>query len=324
MGALVMRHYEFDRIVALSPVTNAVLKNCIDLAQSQENLQEIEVLRNIGTQSLKRSLERMDVHIFVDDPLLFINDLFKTDSLRKNFDENSFCKDMKWIADRLISKQAKKIQTTAMTWVFDYPERHLSSYVGIDLPLDRQQRSRQISTAIEYLSLNRAIPDDSLDDAVSVSLLYGLDEGWKQMNKEIIHETESYFVQLNTKFPLHDEFREKALQINERKASNLEGPSERMVLVDGVLEMLKVLASTSHRNTQQFASHFKHMLDLTLETSTTLLDAAASGKITSHQSETVMAELTRVKALLSKQSDEIAIKNSLLEALIATRNKFDE
>lgn len=301
------RHYEFDRIVALSPVTNAVLKNCVDLAQSQGNLNEIEVLNNIGTQSLKLSLERMDVHIFVDDPLLLINDLFKTDSLRKNFDEKSFRKDLKWIADRLMSKQAKNKQTFPSTWVFDYPERHLSEYVGFDLPLDRQQRSRQLSTVINSLALNQAIPEDSLDDAISVLLLYGLDEGWKYMDADVIHETESYFIQLNPKFPNHEEFRNRALQINERTRADFGHLDEREVLVDGVLEMLKLIAKSGHSNKQKFASFYKDLLDLTLETSTKLLDAAASTKDRQHFGST---------STNSELKNEIDVKNQIIEHLI--------
>ncbi len=301
------RHYEFDRIVALSPVTNAVLKNCVDLAQSQGNLNEIEVLNNIGTQSLKLSLERMDVHIFVDDPLLFINDLFKTDSLRKNFDEKSFRKDLKWIADRLMSKQAKNKQAFPSTWVFDYPERHLSEYLGFDLPLDRQQRSRQISHLIYGLTLNQAIPDDSLDDAITVLLLYGLDEGWKHMDTDVIHETESYFVQLNSKFPNHEEFRNRALQINERTSADLDHLDEREVLVDGVLEMLKLIAKSGHSNKQKFASFYKDLLDLTLETSTKLLDAAASTRDRQHFGSI---------STKSELENEIDVKNQIIEHLI--------
>ncbi len=318
------RNFEFDRIVALSPVTNAVLKNCVDLAKSQGNLHQIEVLKNVGTQSLKQSLERMDVQIFVDDPLLFVNDLYKTDLLRKDFNDDLFCRDMKWISDRLMSKQALASQIPTTTWVFDYPERHLSNYVGIDLPLDRQQRSRQISEVIEYLALKEAIASDLIDDAISVLLVYGLDEGWKPLDEDLLHQIEICFAQLNQYFPHHDEFRKRALQINEQRVSNVGTSKEMDVLVDGVLEMLKILATTSQSNTQQFSSYYKHMLDLTLETSTKLLDAAALGVLSSHGYEKVQADLPRLNGLVSMQAKEIEIKNSLLERLLKARDHRNE
>jgi hypothetical protein len=319
MGTLVKPNIEFDRIVALSPVTNAVLQNCIDLAQSQGNLHEIEVLKNVGTQSLKRSLERMDVQIFVDDPLLFVNDLYKTDLLRKDFNEDLFCRDMKWIADRLMSKQALASQIPMTTWVFDYPERHLSNYVGIDLPLDRQQRSRQISEVIEFLALKKAISDDLIDNAISVLLVYGLDDGWKPIDENLLHQIETEFALFYQYFPLHDEFRKRALRINQQKFSKVEIAAETDVLVNGTLDMIRVLSNTSHSNTQQFASYYKNMLDLTLETSTRLLDAAASSRAAEHFFAKELAELPRLNAHVSKLTEELEVKNRLLEALIAAK-----
>lgn len=314
MGTLVNRNFEFDRIVALSPVTNAVLKNCVDLAKSQGNLHQIEVLKNVGTQSLKQSLERMDVQIFVDDPLLFVNDLYKTDLLRKDFNDDLFCRDMKWISDRLMSKQALASQIHTTTWVFDYPERHLSNYVGIDLPLDRQQRSRQISEVIEYLALKEAIASDLIDDAISVLLVYGLDDGWKPLDEDLIHQIETYFAQFNQYFPLHDEFRKRALQINQQKFPKVEIAAETDVLVKGTLDMLRVLSNTSHSNTQQFASYYKNILDLTLSTSTRMLEIAAiQGGIESNNS----GAISQLNERLENMCREIEIKSLLIERLLS-------
>lgn len=319
MGSLVNQSFEFDRIVAPSPVTNAVLNNCVDLAQSQGKLNEIEVLRNVGTRSLMRSLERMDVQIFVDDPLLLINDLYKIDLLRQDFDEQLFVENLRWISNRLMSKQEMNSTISSTTWVFDYPERHLSKYVGTALPLDRQYRSRQISALIESLVQNQSLSNDSLDDAISVLLMYGLDDGWKKMPIELLHETESYFVELNSHFPQHEEFREKAFQINDQKPTNLEMSSERTVLIEGAIEMLKVLSLTSNGNTQSFASYYKNMLNLTLETSTKLLDEAASSSAFKFRVEKELAEIPMLKNQIKKKNDEIITKNLLLESLIKRR-----
>lgn len=313
------QNFEFDRIVAPSPVTNAVLKNCIDLAQSQGKLNEFEVLRNVGTRSLKRSLERMDVQIFVDDPLLLINDLYKIDFLRQDFDEQQFVENLRWISNRLKSKQGMNSAISSTTWVFDYPERHFSNYVGTALPLGRQYRSRQISALIESLVQNQSLSNDSLDDVISVFLMYGLDDGWKQMPIELLQETESYFVELNIHFPQHEEFREKAFQINNRIPTNVAMLDERTVLIEGAIEMLKVLSLTSHGNTQSFASYYKNMLNLTLETSTKLLDEAASSSAFKFRVEKELAEIPMLKNQIKKKNDEIITKNLLLESLIKRR-----
>lgn len=309
-------NYKFDRIVALSPITNAILRNCIDLAQAQNDLKDIEVLQNIGTASLMHSLERMDVQIFVDDPLLFINDLYKIDLLSGNLNENRFRKGMKWIAERLFSEQVTKTDTLPLTWVFDYPERHLSTYVGVELPLERQQRSQEITETIHFLLANQEVPQELLDQVIAVLLKYGLDDGWRQIPSNLLGDTESYFAILHQHFPQHEELKKKAIEVNNQNIHTKNSHSDRTVLINGALEMLNLLSKTSHGNTQMFASHYKNMLNLTLETSTKLLDAAASSQSLSFQFENLWAENSSLKEIIAKKNEEVGIKNLLIQNLI--------
>jgi hypothetical protein len=320
MGALVKRKFEFDRIVALSPITNAVLQNCIDLAQSQGDHRDVQILNNQGTVSLMKSLERMDIQIFVDHPLIFINDLYKIDSLRENFNEQMFCQNLQWISNRLATKQVANSEFSSTTWVYDYPERHLSEYLGTDLPLDRQQRSREITHLAHYCCGIQGIQLETLECVISVLIKYGLDTGWKHIATELLHKVEPYFTNLRHWFPQHDEFRQKAIQINELNDPTANELNEKDVLVDGALQLMKVLSMTSNGNTQVFASYYKNMLGLTLETSTRLLDAAASARAFEARMAKEFEDLNQLKMLVAKRTEEIRIKNLLIQELIRKSN----
>jgi len=316
MGASMKQKSQFDRIVALSPITNAVLQNCIDLAQSQGDHRDVQILNNYGTQSLKQSLERMDVHIFIDHPLILINDLFKVDSLRENFDEQLFCQNLQWISRRLTSKQGTDSEFNSATWVYDYPERHLSEYLGADLPLDRQQRSREVTQLAQYCGGIKGISPETFEDVISVLIRYGLDDGWKHMATELVQKVELYFTDLQHYFPQHDEFRNRAIRINELNDPTANNLNEREVLIDGAIQLIKVLSATSNGKSQIFASYYKNMLDLTLKTSTRLLDAAASGRAYESRMTKEFEDFNLLKTLIAKRTEEIRIKNLLIEELI--------
>ncbi len=269
------RVFHADRIVALSPITNAVLKNSIALQNAVVGQIEIEVLDNLGSASLIASLKRNDVHLFIDEPLLFINDLFKIDQLIGDRDIETFIERLEWIATRLQHQIDSQEDEVTISWVYDYPERHLGQFLGTSLPIDRQTRSVEFSEMLLYLLAVSSVAAEHKDTLLRVYLNYGLDNGWQVMPKQLFTLSNKLFSTFRGFFPNHSVFETNARSLNLAPAKNTEQSQSETILLSGALECVRLLNQIDLSRGQKYVSYYKYMLDRTLETTTSLLDSAS-------------------------------------------------
>ena len=279
------REFHTDRIVALSPVTNAVLKNSIALQNAVAGQREIEVLDNLGSASLIASLKRNDVHLFVDEPLLFINDLYKIDQLIGDRDIETFIGRLEWIATRLQHQIDSQKDEVTISWVYDYPERHLGQFLGTTLPLDRQTRSSELGEMLLYLLTISSVVAEHKETLLRVYLNYGLDSGWQVMPAQFFTLSKNLFSKIEENFPNHSVFKSNAFSTNSNSASNVEKPLSETILMGGALECVRLLDQFDLSRGQEYANFYKEMLNRTLQTSTILLDSAAGSQAAIAQKE---------------------------------------
>lgn len=279
------REFHTDRIVALSPVTNAVLKNSIALQNAVAGQREIEVLDNLGSASLIASLKRNDVHLFVDEPLLFINDLYKIDQLIGDRDIETFIGRLEWIATRLQHQIDSQKDEVTISWVYDYPERHLGQFLGTTLPLDRQTRSSELGEMLLYLLTISSVVAEHKETLLRVYLNYGLDSGWQVMPAQFFTLSKNLFSKIEENFPNHSVFKSNAFSTNSNSASNVEKPLNETILMGGALECVRLLDQFDLSRGQEYANFYKEMLNRTLQTSTILLDSAAGSQAAIAQKE---------------------------------------
>ena len=279
------RECHTDRIVALSPVTNAVLKNSIALQNAVAGQREIEVLDNLGSASLIASLKRNDVHLFVDEPLLFINDLYKIDQLIGDRDIETFIGRLEWIATRLQHQIDSQKDEVTISWVYDYPERHLGQFLGTTLPLDRQTRSSELGEMLLYLLTISSVVAEHKETLLRVYLNYGLDSGWQVMPAQFFTLSKNLFSKIEENFPNHSVFKSNAFSTNSNSASNVEKPLSETILMGGALECVRLLDQFDLSRGQEYANFYKEMLNRTLQTSTILLDSAAGSQAAIAQKE---------------------------------------
>ena len=272
------RVFQMDRIVALSPVTNAVLKNSVALQNTVAGQTEIEVLDNLGSASLIASLKRNDVHLFVDEPLLFINDLFKIDQLIGDRDLETFMERLEWIATRLQHQIDSQKDEVTISWVYDYPERHLGQFLGAALPLDCQTRSSELSEMLLYLFTISSVVAEHKETLLRVYLNYGLDSGWQVMPEKLFALSNDVFSKIGEFFPNHSVFESNAISINSNSVTNIRQSQIETILVEGALGAVRLLDQIDLSRGQEYASFYKEMLNRTLQTSTFLLDSAAGSQ----------------------------------------------